>query len=75
MADVESSGKAILIIIIAVALAFFVASALMPTAIGNIYDANTTGWDAEATDLWDMLPVIGILTIFLALLALGLSMI
>lgn len=71
----EAKGKAILIVIVSLAIAFFVASAMLPTAILNVYDANQTGWDQEAIDLWDMLPVIGILTIFLALLALGLSMI
>lgn len=48
--------------IIGLVVGLFVAGALLPSAISSLFDANTTGWSAEATTMWStsgLLAVVG----------------
>lgn len=49
--------------IIGLAIAVIVASAVLPSAISTIFNANTTGWSTGAVALWDALPIIVIAAI------------
>lgn len=43
--------------IFGLAIAVYFLSALVPGAISNFFDANTTGWDAGTVALWGIIPL------------------
>lgn len=58
--------------IVMFAVALVVMSAILPSAISNVEDANTTGWSTGATSMWGIIGivavagiVIGIVTAFM----------
>lgn len=53
--------------IIGLAVALIVASAIFPTAISNITNANQTGWDTTTVSLWDLLPVFAVIALALGI--------
>lgn len=44
--------------LIGMVILLFVAAALLPDAITEIEDANTTGWDASAIALWGIVSIV-----------------
>lgn len=44
--------------LIGMVILIFVAAALLPSAITEIEDANTTGWDPSAVALWGIVGIV-----------------
>lgn len=44
--------------LIGMVILIFVAAALLPDAITEIEDANTTGWDSSAVALWGIIGIV-----------------
>jgi preprotein translocase subunit SecY len=57
--------------VIAVAVGIFIAAYVLPSAITAIFAVNTTTWSTDAQNMWAVLPVIGVLAIFLAFIYLA----
>ena len=53
-------------LIIGIALAAIVVSAIVPTALTNLQAANTTTWDAGSIAVWGLLSIVVILAILMA---------
>jgi len=70
----EDKARGLVVVIVGIAVALFIASALLPDAILAMADANQTGWDASTISMWDILSTIAILAIFIAIIALGISL-
>ena len=54
--------------IIKISIAAIVASAILPTAVSNVSQVNTTGWNASAQALWPLVPiflVLGVALVFI----------
>lgn len=49
------------------------ASVLLPEAINNTVDVDTTTWGSIETTLWDLLPMAYVLGVFLFVIALAVS--
>lgn len=56
--------------VVLVPVALILIAALGGVAIGLIFNVNQTGWDTATITIWNLIPVIAIVVIFLALLAL-----
>ena len=52
-------------IVVAIVVAGLLAAFLLPIAIDELTDVDTTGWDGGAAALWEILPVMIVLAIFL----------
>ncbi len=52
--------------VIGLAIAVFIASAILPTAIGNWFGANTTGWSTEAQTMWSVGGLLIVVAIVIA---------
>lgn len=55
--------------VILIPIALILIAALGGVAIGLIFDVNTSTWDTATVTVWELLPLIAIIAIFLALLA------
>ncbi len=44
---------------------FILAGALLPTAFDQIFNASTTNWDASTVNLWELLPLMGVIALLL----------
>lgn len=60
-------------LIVGLVVASLMAAYLLPLAIEEIADVDTTGWTEGAASLWDLLPVMIVLGIFLFFVGLALS--
>lgn len=49
------------------------ASVLLPEAVNNTVDVDTTSWGSIETTLWDLLPMAYVLGVFLFVIALALD--
>ena len=45
--------------------------ALVPIGIAFLINADTSGWDPNLVTLWELLPIIGVITLFGAILSFG----
>ncbi len=54
---------------IGVFVIFILAANLLPTAFDQIFGASTTNWTSDVTTLWELLPLLGVLTILLLLVS------
>ncbi|GAH96157.1 unnamed protein product [marine sediment metagenome] len=57
--------------VVLVPVALILIAALGGVAIGLIFNVNQTGWDVATVTIWNLIPVIAIVVIFLSLLALA----
>lgn len=57
-------------IVVAIAVGAIVAAAIIPSAITDITNANTTGWDSATTSVWGLLGVIIVLAVLMMFLRL-----
>ena len=55
--------------IIGIVIGLVLLGALMPTAFSSIFNANTTGWDANTVTIFTLIPLF-VAVIFIAKLAL-----
>jgi hypothetical protein len=53
--------------IVAISVGLLVAGILLPIGIGQIANANTTGWDAQTILVWGVIPVAGAVAVVLKL--------
>jgi flagellar biosynthesis protein FlhB len=51
--------------IIKISIAAIIASAILPTAVSNVSQVNTTGWNASAQALWPLVPIFIVLAVAL----------
>jgi hypothetical protein len=66
MALYDSFGPRALILL-AIGIAVFVA--VIPTALDNIFDVNTTEWDAGTRSLFVLIPLVIVAVVLLSLLS------
>jgi len=65
--------------VIAIAIGLIVISAIMPTAIDQLYAADTTDWtingteDVRTTSMWELLPMFVVLSVLLIIIAVALK--
>lgn len=57
--------------IIMLAVGLLVAAAIVPTAITDIENANTTGWDASTVTIWGLIGTFAAIGIALSVLGIG----
>lgn len=60
-------------LVVGVLVGSLLAAYLLPIAIDALVDANTTNWGSDVTQLWDLLPLIIVLAIFLLFVAWAVS--
>lgn len=53
---------------IGIAIGFLVTSAIVPTSIENMVAVNTTNWSTGTATLFDQIPLIGVIGIFVAII-------
>ena len=56
--------------VILIPIALILLAALGGVAIGQIFNVNQSGWDTGTVTMWDLIPLIAIVAVFLAILAL-----
>jgi hypothetical protein len=66
MALYDSFGPRALILL-AIGIAVFVA--VIPTALNNLFDVNTTTWDAGTKSLFVLIPLVIVAVVLLSLLS------
>lgn len=59
--------------IVNVAIALFVVAFIVPIAVIQFINVNTTGWDTDLLAVWDTLPIIAVVGIFLVILYFAIS--
>ncbi len=64
MADMMNRGVKMAV---GVFVIFILAANLLPTAFDQIFNAETTNWSSDVTTLWELLPLLGVLTLLLLL--------
>lgn len=72
-AQVGGSAGSAVNLVVALVVAGLMAAFLLPIAIDEIAAVDTTAWDGGAAALWDILPVMVVLAIFLFFVSLALS--
>lgn len=60
-------------LVIGIFVALILVAATFPTAFSQIFNANTSGWSASTTTLWQLVPLIGVLAIVLMLVGVAVS--
>ena len=63
-AQMQMADRAVSIVV-AIVVAGLLAAFLLPIAIEEISGVDTSGWDPGAAELWDILPIMIVLAIFL----------
>jgi len=58
MADIEDK-------LVSLFVGIILTASLLPTAINTIVSTDTTSWGANLTNIWDVLPVIALIGVFL----------
>lgn len=71
-AQVSGANRAV-DLVVALMVAALIAAFLLPIAIDELVDVDTAGWSDGAAALWDILPVMVVLAIFLFFVTLALS--
>lgn len=56
-------------LIVLIFLAAVLAGALLPTAFNSIFNANTSSWDSGTVSIWNVLPILFIIAVIIAVLA------
>jgi flagellar biosynthesis protein FlhB len=51
--------------IIKISIAAIIASAILPTAVSNVSQVNTSGWNTSAQALWPLVPIFIVLAVAL----------
>jgi predicted membrane channel-forming protein YqfA (hemolysin III family) len=51
--------------IIGLAISLLIAASIIPVALTNLNQVNTTGWDTTARTLWPLLSIFGVLAVVL----------
>lgn len=59
----------VLAAVILIPIALILVASLGGVAIGLVFDVNTSAWDVGTATLWELIPLIAIVAIFLAFLA------
>lgn len=63
----KGKGKAIVGVVFAVAISFIFMGILMPIGLDHFHGADTSNWSSDTTDIWDTLPVMGVLVLLAVL--------
>jgi len=63
----ESKAKQILSLIISLVIAGILIGYVFPIGLSAYHDANTTGWTAQETAIWDVLGIFLILVVLIAI--------
>lgn len=71
-AQMQMADRAVSIVV-AIVVAGLLAAFLLPIAINELTAVDTTGWGNGAGALWDILPVMVVLAIFLFFVTVALS--
>lgn len=50
---------------VAVFVTFILAANILPTAFTQIFNASTAGWNSDVVTLWELLPLLGVVTLLL----------
>lgn len=53
--------------VIGVFVTILLTAILIPVAFGQIFNANTTGWDSNTVTVFSLIPIIGVVAIILIL--------
>ena len=75
----EMNAGSIVGVVIALAIGIIVVASIMPTAMDQLYAANTSDWtvdgaeDTKTTALWELLPMFAVLSILLVIIAVALK--
>lgn len=73
MGNSTGSAGAAADVVVSILVASLMAAYLLPMAINEIMDVSTAGWSAGAAELWQLLPVMIVLAIFLFFVSMALS--
>jgi len=46
---------------------FVLAANLLPTAFDQIFNASTSNWTSDVAQLWELLPLLGVIALLLVL--------
>ena len=46
---------------------FVLAANLLPTAFNQIFNASTANWSSDVAQLWELLPLLGVIALLLVL--------
>jgi len=60
-------------VVIGIFVSLILVAATFPTAFQQIFTANTSGWTASTVSLWQLIPLIGALSVVLLLVGLAIS--
>jgi len=60
-------------VVIGVFVSLILVAATFPTAFQQIFTANTSGWTSSTVSLWQLIPLIGALSVVLLLVGLALT--
>lgn len=60
-------------LVVGVLVGALLAAYLLPIAIDALVNTSTTGWGSDVVSLWDLLPLIIVLAIFLLFVAWAVS--
>lgn len=75
----QVTAGSVVAIVISLAIGLIVISSIMPTAMDQLYAANTSSWtidsveDTRTTALWELLPLFAVLAILLVVIAIALK--
>ena len=53
--------------VIGIFITILLTAILIPVAFSQIFNANTTGWDANTVTIFGLIPIIGVVAIILIL--------
>lgn len=57
------SPKGLLMAIMVVTIGFIFLGYVMPIGLDAFFNANTSNWTSSVTNIWDILPIFGVLVI------------
>lgn len=55
-------------VVLAIFVAFILAGATLPTAFSQIFNATTAGWTTATVTVWQLLPLLGVVSLILVLI-------
>jgi hypothetical protein len=68
-----ATAKGIITLAIGIAILLYTVSAIVPDAMTNFLNANTTGWNASVVALWNIIPVFAMLSIAIGAIVIGIG--
>lgn len=71
--QVDTGASAAVEVVVGLVVGGLMAAFLLPLAIEEIVDVDTGDWGSGAAELWELLPVMIVLAIFLFFVGLALS--